>query len=110
MNEREEKLYILHNLIIEGYSKTELARMLRNNELDWGQIPESTIYKLIDDARKLCKIESEDTGVLYERLLSIYKGCMKKQDYGNALKAIKELKEYTVTDNNQEITVKLIKE
>lgn len=110
MNERERRLYVLHQLIIEGYSKTELARMLRENELDWGEIPESTIYKLIDDARKLCKIEEEDNNILYERLLGIYKGCMKKQDYGNAIKAIKELKEFGTSNTDKEYTIKLIKE
>lgn len=109
MNEREQKLYILHQLIVEGYSKTELARMLRENELDWGEIPESTIYKLIGDARKLCVIEEEDNNLLYERLLSIYKGSMKKGDYSNALKAWKEFREFSKTGDS-EIIIKLIKD
>ena len=109
MNEREQRISILHQLIIEGYSRNELYRMIKNDEFNWGIQGDSTIYSLISDARKLCKIDTEESDLLYERLLSIYKGSMKKGDYGNALKAYKELKEFSNTENN-DIVIKLIKE
>ena len=100
MNEREQRISILHQLIIEGYSRNELYRMIKNDEFNWGIQADSTIYSLISDARKLCKIDTEESDLLYERLLSIYKGSMKKGDYGNALKAYKELREFSNTENN----------
>lgn len=109
MNEREQRISILHQLIIEGYSRNELYRMIKNDEFNWGIQADSTIYSLISDARKLCKIDTEESDLLYERLLSIYKGSMKKGDYGNALKAYKELREFSNTENN-DIVIKLIKE
>ena len=109
MNEREQRISILHQLIIEGYSRNELYRMIKNDEFNWGIQADSTIYSLISDARKLCKIDTEENDLLYERLLSIYKGSMKKGDYGNALKAYKELREFSNTEKN-DIVIKLIKE
>lgn len=112
MNDREEIVYILHTLIVEGYSKGELTRMIKSDYFSWGSTkwPTSKIDGLINEARRLCTIEEEDNTILYERLLSIYRGSMKKEDYSNALKAVKELKEFSKGNNNQEITVKLIKE
>ena len=91
-----------------GSGKTSIYKDLRD-EFNWGIQADSTIYSLISDARKLCKIDTEESDLLYERLLSIYKGSMKKGDYGNALKAYKELREFSNTENN-DIVIKLIKE
>lgn len=110
MSEREQRLYVIYELIIEGYSRAELVKMMQNGELFDEAIPQSTAYKLIADARELCKIEPEESDILYSRLLAIYKGCMAKTDYGNAIKAVKELKEFSNTDNSGEVTIKFIKE
>ena len=34
MNEREQRISILHQLIIEGYSRNELYRMIKNDEFN----------------------------------------------------------------------------
>lgn len=109
MNERENRLFVIQQLIIEGYSKYELTKMLTNGELFDKKFPATTAHDLIRDARQLCKIEPEESEILQARLLAIYKGSMKKEDYGSAIKAVKELKDFGTT-TDKEVTIKFVKE
>lgn len=104
-----ERVYTLKDMIIEGYSKTELARLMINGELFNEQIPSSTAYKWISDAKDLIKQDNDESDILYSRFLAVYKGCMDKKDYNNAIKALKELKEFNNTDQS-DITIKFIKD
>lgn len=111
MNDKESRLYCLYQLIIEGYSKTELVRKMQSGELFDEKIPRTTAYRLFDEARDMCKIDPEESDVLYSRLLAIYRGSMGKEDYSNAIKAVKELKEFAGNAaKKDEVTIKFVKE
>lgn len=107
--ERVQELQILQQLILEGYTRKELIPLIMQGEILDRKYSESEAKILAKAAKELCTISKEESEAIPARLLFVYKKCIKKEDYGNAIKALKELKEFDSTDNTNEVTIKFVK-
>lgn len=97
-------------LLINGYSRQEVLNRLLAGDIVAREVTEQIANKWIDEAIKLLEIDiGEDTKLNYSRLLNIYKGCIDKRDYANALKALKEIQQYQSDSKDSEVIIKFIK-
>lgn len=108
--ERIQELLIVQQLILEGYNKKEIVQLIMQGDLLEKKYCEAAALKIVKDAKDSCIINKEESETIPARFLYVYKKCMKKEDYGNAIKALKELKEFGNTDNTNEVTIKFVKE
>ena len=97
-------------LLVNGYSRQSIVNKILSGDLVAKEVTEAIANKWIDEASKLLEVDiGEDAKYNYSRLLNIYKGCMDKRDYSNALKALKELQQFKDLNQDKEITIKFVK-
>lgn len=112
-DDKEQYKYVLCQLIIQGYTRAEITRLLKSNHFDWGsnEWSDRQIKDLLLEAKGLAKVEPEESDILYARILNLYKKTLKDEKYETALKALKELKDFLpeTEGGGDEVTITFIK-
>ena len=110
MNVKSEIIKRLAALLLNGFTVQQVKDKLLNGEISNKDFPDSLADKYIAEAVDLIDTDvGQDQKLQYPRLVNLYKLCLEKKDYANAVKVWKEIQTFNKGGSDQEITINFIK-
>ena len=109
MNIKNEIIKRIAALLLNGFTVDQCKEKLINGEIANKDFPDGLADKYIAEAVDLIDTDvGQDQKLQYPRLVNLYKLCIEKKDYANAVKVWKELQTFNNADSG-EVTIKFIK-
>ena len=109
MSIKNEIIKRLTALLLNGFTVDQCKEKLINGEIANKDFPDELADKYIAEAVDLIDTDvGQDQKLQYPRLVNLYKLCIEKKDYANAVKVWKELQTFSKVDSG-EVTIQFIK-
>ena len=110
MSIKNEIIKRLAALLLNGFTVDQCKEKLINGEIANKDFPDELADKYIAEAVDLIDTDvGQDQKLQYPRLVNLYKLCIEKKDYANAVKVWKEIQTFNKGGSDQEITINFIK-
>ena len=109
MSIKNEIIKRIAALLLNGFTVDQCKEKLINGEIANKDFPDELADKYIAEAVDLIDTDVGQAQKLqYPRLVNLYKLCLEKKDYANAVKVWKELQTFSKADSG-EVTIQFIK-
>ena len=110
MNIKNEIIKRIAALLLNGFTVDQCKEKLITGEIANKDFPDELADKYIAEAVDLIDTDvGQDQKLQYPRLVNLYRLCIEKKDYANAVKVWKEIQTFNNGSIDKEITVKFIK-